>query len=233
MKITNILDYQKLDTQLRQIEKQLGESPERIKSRQLSNFLRDSTDELKKMDARANELNFLVSNLTASFNEKSELLEEYENEVEKLIDRNELSYLGKKVAELAKALAATEREINAILSEIDDMTKKYETHRERVPAAKKQYVEYKTAFDEQVAARSDEVMAIRKQMSEVEAQLDPEVITRFKQLKAQNIYPPFVPLSGAARCGGCQMEMSGASVGRIDMRGFVECENCHRIIYKE
>ena len=42
----------------------------------------------------------------------------------------------------------------------------------------------------------------------------------------------FVSLSGENQCGGCRVDMPMSLVSKLSDKGYIECENCHRIIYK-
>ena len=81
--------------------------------------------------------------------------------------------------------------------------------------------------------REPEVSALQRKKAEIEKHLSPEILTIYKELKAQNVPRPFVPLEEPNRCGGCRMDLPVGKLSALSEKGYIRCENCHRIIYKQ
>lgn len=228
-----LLIYQELDGKLRKIDKQLNDSEDKKKGRQLNAFLKEAEDSLRKMEERSRELNQLLSNLNQSYTEKEQTISEYEKSVDKSIDLDEVNYLSKKMSDLAKSISVLDRQAHDVTKEIEDLSAKYENYRSKVPTAQKQYRECRERYDVLVKQRMPEIMQIKAELSKMEKTLNPELLEKFKRLKSQGVYPPFVPLIGNNQCGGCQMDNPTGLVSAIDSKGYIVCENCHRVIYKK
>lgn len=231
--INNLLRYQEIDGKLRQIEKQLNDSESKKRGRQLNAYLRESEETFKKMEQRSKELNILLATLMQNFEEKNKLVAEYEKNVNSSRNLDEINYLRKKVEDLSKTLAGVDKDIKGIMTEIDEISKQYESYRDKIPMAKKQYVECREKYEEERKAREPEVNELLKELKKAEKAIDPEMLDRYTKLKGQGIYPPVVPLENSNQCGGCRMEIPSGIVANIDEKGYIKCDNCRRIVYKK
>ena len=70
----------------------------------------------------------------------------------------------------------------------------------------------------------------KQEIKSLEKDLDQNFLGKYKQRRADKIYPVFVPAVEKS-CGGCRMELPSASLERLKNKGFLECEHCGRIIY--
>ncbi len=214
--IENILQFQQLDLMLRRIEQELGATEERRRSKQL----------------HAEQLSLKLDKLKDSYAENKELIAEYAAAVDKSINLDELNYLNKKLNDLSKTVALLDRDMAALLKDMEDTAAQFEEYRQKLPKAKKQYNEAKIGFDEVRKSREPEIIEIRKKMAQAEKKIAPEILEKYRKLKSQGVYPPFVKLLGESQCGGCRVDMPMSMVSRLSEKGYIECENCHRIIYK-
>jgi len=160
------------------------------------------------------------------------LIAEYAAAVDKSIDLDELNYLNKKFNDLSKTVSLLDRDMAALLKDMEDTSAQFEEYRQKLPKAKKQYSEAKSSFDEVRKSREPEIIEIRKKMAQAEKKISPELLEKYRKLKSQGVYPPFVSLSGENQCGGCRVDMPMSLVSKLSDKGYIECENCHRIIYK-
>jgi len=230
--IEKILKYQEIDGKVRQIEKQLNESENKKRGRQFSAYLKDAETAFKKMEQRSKELNIMLNSLTQSFDEKTKLVSEYEKNIDTSRDLDEINYLRKKIDDLGKVLIGIDKDVKAIMQEIDEISKQYDSYRDKYPVARKQYLECKEKYEKERAEREPELNEFQKELKKIEKTLDAEMFDTYEKLKGQGIYPPFVPLVGSNQCGGCQMEIPSGIVANIDQNGYIKCDNCRRIVYK-
>lgn len=230
--IESILQYQQLDLKLRKIEQELGATEERKRSKQWFQYLKESEEKLKQMEEHAEQLFLKLNKLKDSYAENKELIAEYTVAVDKSIDLDELNYLNKKFNDLNKTVSLLDRDIAALLKDMEETSAQFEEYRQKLPKAKKQYNDAKIKFDSVRKEREPEIIAIKKEMAQKEKEISADVLERYRKLKSQGIYPPFVELLGENQCGGCRVDMPMSMVSRLSEKGYIECENCHRIIYK-
>lgn len=227
-----MLAYQEVDGKLRQIQKELNDSESKKRGRQLSGYLRDAENSFRKMEQRSKEINILLAGLSQAFAEKLRLVGEYEKNVETSINLDEINYLRKKTDDLARSLQSTEMEVNDLLREIGSIASRYDSFRNRIPQAKKQYDECRAAYEKESGERMPEMQKLSAELKNLEKGIDADALRHYNNIKGQGIYPPFVPLV-ENRCGGCQMEIPSGILGNIEEKGYIRCDNCHRIVYKK
>lgn len=230
--IENLLKYQEIDGKIRQIEKELNDSENKKRGRHLSSYLRDAENSVKKMESRSKEINIMLNALLQSFQEKVKLVDEYEKNVETSLDLGEINYLRKKADDLTRALQGVESEVSALLREIAEISAQYDDFRNRYPAAKKQYEECRAAYEKETRERRPEAQKLMGELKTLENGIDKPVLERYKTIKGQGIFPPLVKLI-ENRCGGCQMEIPSGILSGIEEKGYIRCDNCHRIVYKK
>ena len=126
---------------------------------------------------------------------------------------------------LEKRLFTQAESLNATLNEFNSTKKNY-------GSARAKYAENKKIYEEELGKKSPQIDQIKKDLSKLEKDIEPKLITRYKQLRADRIYPVFVRLIDKS-CGGCRMERSAAELDKLKNQGYLECENCHRIIITE
>ena len=232
MKIESLLKYQEVDGQLKKLVSDINQSEESVKGKKLGAFLKESEDKIKKMDKRADELNALIEKLKANYKQSTEKLVELEEGVGQAIDKDELNYVAKKLAELTKTIAGIEKDLANAIKEMGDISTRYDDLRAKVPSAKAQYKECRAKFDQLKKDKEPQISALKQQLAELEKDIDSKMMEAYQKVRGQNIYPVVVPLVGN-NCGGCRMDLSIGEVGKIESQGYAVCENCHRFIYKK
>ncbi len=227
----NLKKYTELDKQIRKIEKELNASEARKKGSQLGLALKDAEENLNKMEKRSEELADMFAKTKNSFEAQLKLIQEYEGCVDSSKDEQELNYLQKKLADLIRNVVTIERNLAAIAKEMSDISRSFDDYRKKVPTIQKEYRYWREQFDQMRKECLPEVNSIKAQMREVEQTLDPRIVDKFKKLKEQGIYPPFVQIA-ENRCSGCRVEIPNGQLSTLESVGYVECENCHRVVYK-
>lgn len=228
-----ILEYQKLDGQLRQIEKQINESNERKTYARIRGVWADFQEQLKKMELRSRELNIMLENAIKTMAEKNSLLSEYNSSADSAQDLQEVDFMLKKLADVERTLNQAERDIKSVISEAEEISNKYDNYRSKYPLVQAQARDAKAKFEELRESRKDEIVQLRAQLREVAKDIPQGVIEEYERLKRQGIYPPYVALRGTNQCSGCSMELATGQVYALNEKGSIRCEHCRRIIYKE
>ncbi len=229
----DILEYQRIDGQLKQIEKQINESNERKNYARIRGVWADFQEQVKKMELRSRELNILLENASKTMAEKAKLLNEYNASAADAADLQEVDFMLKKLADVEKALNQAERDIKSVVTEAEEISNKYDSFRSKLPTVQAQAKDARSKFEQLQESRKDEIAALRAQLKEVAKNVPQEVMEEYEKLKRQGIYPPFVPLRGTNQCSGCSMELPMGQVYALNEKGTIRCEHCRRIIYKE
>ena len=58
------------------------------------------------------------------------------------------------------------------------------------------------------------------------------IMEKYLKKRADKIFPIVVPLENNV-CGGCFTELSMSDISKVKNGGYIECDNCRKIIYKK
>lgn len=231
MDIKNILEYQKLDTKLFQVEKKLNQSENKKKCIELSGIAKDSQAKSAKLEQDAAAVAKEIENLFAIADQnKLKIKQILSQNIEKLTEEQieaslalreklvqNLAVIDKKATKLAETA-------NAILSEFNKTKANYKNAGEK-------YKTYKDAYDKEVLEYNPIIESLRKDLKALEKGIDAKLLEEYNKRRNDRIFPVFVPLNNKC-CGGCHMEVPASSLSKLDADGILTCENCRRIIYK-
>ena len=230
MDISKILDYQKKDGELYKIENMLAKSEFKKNYQEMVAIVKKAQENSSNLENQAGIILKEYSALNKTFAENNanaqklaskDLSKLSENEIQNLT--NMLNTLINNLSILEKKILQTAERLNVALNEFDSAKKTYS-------AAKVKYTENKKKYDELVQSKNGEIEQIKKELADIEKGIDPKLMAKYKQLRQDKIFPVFAPLSGRA-CGICMLELSAVEVDKVKNQGYLECDNCHRIIY--
>ena len=73
--------------------------------------------------------------------------------------------------------------------------------------------------------------ALKAELKTLSADIEPEVLKKYEIKRSERIFPIICALNGD-RCSKCGMELSLVGKEKIATKEVIECENCHRFLYK-
>ncbi|MDE6273812.1 MAG: hypothetical protein K2L87_02035 [Clostridiales bacterium] len=228
--LDELLEYQKIDGELRKIEQEVAASEERKKYMQAKKFMNTAGEKLDAQDNRAVELKKAARNLAMRFKQLSEELADYSALDEMVEEGGEISYYKKNVQTLADNLRAIKGELQKLVGEIENACDEYKRMKEQTISMQKQYREYSEKFKEVKESRAADVNAINKKLSAIAAKIPADILEKYT-VKRKDIFPVVAPLTNG-RCI-CGMEFSIALLGKLTGGQVIECEHCRRIIYNK
>lgn len=226
-----LLEYQKVDGELRKIEQEITASEERKKYIQAKKFMEVAGEKLEAQDKRARDLKTLSEKLTEEFEEINKLISEYADLDEMVESGGDIAFYRKSVQSLVDRLRSMKGELSKLTADIENAVEEYKKMKKQTISMQKQYKEYSEKFKEVKNARADEVKAISDKLEKIGSKIPPEILTRYKAKRRERIFPVVAPLKDG-RCI-CGMDFAIAQQGALSGGGLVECEHCHRFIYKE
>lgn len=232
MDIKKILEYQKRDFEIIKLERQLENNEDKKIYQNMVGVVKTAQNKSTSLDKEAKELLKEYAELEKSYNDNLKSCGAVLNaKLDKISDEdlNNVSNVAGDIINniniLEKKLMYLAERVNAILSEFETTKKKYND-------AKQKYTSHKTAYEKNALELTPKIEQQKEEIKKLEAGVDATVLAKYKQRRADKIYPVFVPLLDKA-CGGCRMEIPSASMQKLKDQGFLECEHCRRIIYFE
>lgn len=230
-----ILSYQELDIKLRRILDSLERS-----------------DAFKKMEQSKTEFNNAKKTVLDSEKEAEAIVQSYEkcaqqlkeitdkmNELELIIENAEsdedLSGYAEQLDSLKSKALAFDKKLSELKNSSEKIVKSYQDSNSIGLKMRGVYNAAKAEYSELIKASEPEVNALKKQLKEIETQIDSELMNKYKAITAENKYPAFVEVrvaDGGYSCNGCGLHLSQKNTSTLNENGICICETCRRIIYK-
>ena len=98
--------------------------------------------------------------------------------------------------------------------------------------ARQKHKENKDIYDNFVGEVEPKIKKLQTSLKEKEKSLDKELYEKYKNLRKDGIFPIVVELRDNT-CGGCGMGLASNTLERIKQKGYIQCEQCRRIIYSK
>ena len=229
--LQDLLEYQKVDARLREIEQSISSSDVRRKFIQAKKFMESAREKFEAQDKRAQDLKNLRDDLVRRSEEIGRQIAEYADLDEMVDEGGDVSFYKKNAQTLLDRLRALKGELQKLTADISATAEEYERFKKQGVQMQKQYKEYKEKYDALKAEHAEEVKEINAKLAAIAGKLPHETLKKYQQKRKERIFPIIVPLSGD-RCV-CGMDFPLAQQGKLAGGNVVECENCHRFVYKE
>lgn len=229
--LQDLLEYQKVDARLREIEQSISSSDVRRKFVQAKKFMESAREKFEAQDKRAQDLKNLRDDLARRSEEIGRQIAEYADLDEMVDEGGDVSFYKKNAQTLLDRLRALKGELQKLTADISATAEEYERFKKQGVQMQKQYKEYKEKYDALKAEHAEEVKEINERLAAIAGKLPHETLKKYQQKRKERIFPIIVPLSGD-RCV-CGMDFPLAQQGKLAGGNVVECENCHRFVYKE
>lgn len=230
--IKQLLLYQEKDSELLKLEQEIASSNERKKYVQTQSFIKKSAEKLDQLEAKSQEILVHLDKINARYAEICENLKDYEHLDELVEGGADLSFYQRTASQLAESIKNLKAEMSALIAVSKETTEEYQALKVKVIAAQKQYPELKAAYQEFKNARQEKQQAITAELKKIEKEIDPETMRRYNSKRSERIFPIICPIK-ADRCSKCGIELSILGKESIAAGKVIECENCHRFLYKD
>ncbi len=228
---SNILEYQQLDGTLLEIEKNLKSNEARKLSMKLTAYKQEAEERLVRIESKAGELTVSLNNAIANMTAIQTTLDEHIKAVEDLEDIEEIKYLKKKITVELESLDNHDRILKSIVDELNSITDSYNEISAKLPKAISQLSTANDNFAKTVAEVKPQIDNLKEQKKQLEKAIPEDLLTDYKKVRSQNLYPVYVQLGAGNTCGGCHMTTS-VDNATLEAQGYVKCENCNRRVYK-
>ena len=228
--LNELLEYQKVDAQLRKIEQAVSASEAQKKFAQANKFMKSAPERFEVQDKRAAELTALRESLIRRAEDIGKQIAEYSELDEMVEEGGDVSFYKKNAQALLDRLRALKSEIQKLNSDIAATVEEYDRFKKQGAAMQKQYKEYKAKRDELVGSHKEEVNALRARLAEIAKKIPEDILNKYQQKRKENIFPIIAPLNGNMCI--CGMDFPLALQEKLAGGNVVECEHCRRFVYK-
>lgn len=229
--ISQLLLYQQKDSELLKIEQEIAGSEERKKYVQTKSYLSKASEKLDKLEAQSQAILTHLDALNKRYAEISETLKDFDHLDDLMEGGADLSFYQRNLSQLIEKIKGLKAEIAALTASAKETSEEYQSMRKKVIAAQKQYPELQTAFKNFKASKQEESDKISKELAEIAKDIGEDVLRKYQAKRSERIFPIICEIK-ADRCSKCGIELSIADKDKVSAGKVVECENCHRILYK-
>lgn len=239
MNFESLLNYQKADAEYKKCKKQIASDPNYKRMRQA----KEQFDDAKK---KCGESEGLAQNIMNAYNEALKFLEKTEKEVEKLVAQVSDGSLSEekeneaieRLNQLRAEFAEWEKKTASLKANADKAIADYSAAQKSGQSARAEYQTSKKAYEEVSAKVEVELKKLEEEKNKARSAVDEKLLELYDTVSVENkgINNIFVPMMGDEKspiCGGCGMEFPTAKKDELFSKGYIRCENCHRVIYKQ
>lgn len=235
MLLDKILEYQKIDREILQLENELANSKDRQSAAEIQQTLKSQHSRLVALEASAEKINANYTAAKKKYAEYEEKLAKLQREINSAsVDPAKADLYEKAYRDFNSIANSLEKEISALYSEVQNVSKEYEEIIRRSKTSREKFDKFKAAYDKQKAEIEPKIAALKTQKQAAEKGIEAELLKMYKHKHESHIFPVFVGLTGS-KCGGCRMQVSASKLSEMSKNkyGVIECENCARFIYNE
>lgn len=227
-----ILAYQETDRELYAIERELAGCDERKEYVKMKKFLESAPEKLDALEIKANALKAESASLTEKYEKAEETLKEFDSLDELIESGADVSFYKKKAQSVMDLLKKLKSEITALTASVNATSEEYQKLKKQVITAQKMYREAADKYNAIKASKEEARVAIEKKLTEIAKDVKAETLERYKNKRKERIFPVIGQIQDK-RCPFCGMEPPLVAINRLTGGESIECDSCHRFIYKE
>ena len=231
MQLDALWNYMQYDMEADRFENGMRNSPNRITLLKQRDFLIEQQSNMKKLE----------SNI-AAMNDRLEIIRDesvrLQNVLVKLLEDiaakppetlEDIAHQKAAVEKLEDSLKHYEQELVRMRRESEMSDRTQREIRMRAARTKAEYDELKKVYEVEFKEAQVKLAELKARAEAESKTVDPEALARYRQIK-QHAMPPMAKINGD-RCGGCNMTLPAAVLGRLNGGQIVECDNCGRMLF--
>lgn len=232
MDINSILDYQKKDAEIIRLQMQLANSPDRKMLVSITALVKESQNTSAQLEKKSETALKNFSSLKDAYEELMTSYQLISKQSEEVDDQEESKKILNKANEISKALSSMEKKLLTLAEKINSILSEYDIAKKKYNLAGQKHKVHKANYDQLTSQINPQIQTLEGELKTLAKSVDAGLMEKYTKKKQDKIFPVFVPDMNNT-CGGCMMQLPSAQVEKLAKDGFLECENCRRIIYKK
>ena len=225
-----ILEIQKLDRQIRALQREVEKCPASVNFRNYKKVLQEGKSRFEQLEIQANEI-------IKIYNSALNKLSKCKGEIEIVKKRNvstlsleNASLLIGDANSLVGELSEENRRVEEIVRKAEEVVRRSAELSNKLTEAKLRANAIKAQIEQKKQEIAPKVAEIQKKIKELEPNVqDKAKYEEYLAMKEKGIFPVFVNLEDVF-CGGCKVELSLNFIEKLKTHKMLNCEHCNRII---
>ncbi|MBQ7323960.1 MAG: hypothetical protein IJW96_05290 [Clostridia bacterium] len=227
-----ILNYQEIDTKLYKLEREIAGSEERKEYVKLKKFLETAPEKLDALEVKATSFKTEAQELAKKYAQLEETLKDFENLDELVTGGADIAFYRKKAQLIAEQIKKLKADLATLMTAIKSTDAEFQKMKKQVISAQKQYAEAAEKYKAVKASRDGEKKEIEGQLATLVKEVPQEMLEVYKTKRREKIFPVVGEMAGN-RCPFCSMEPPLAAINQLTGGATIECDNCHRLIFRK
>ena len=230
--IEKLLQYQKLDGELRKVNRELATCPERVTMNKMITFVKDAQNKISAFGRKADELLAEYDREKAEYSKTLKTIEKLSKIDVSKSKGDSLEGMANQINTASSELFGLEKKLNAISSKSRSVLRDFSATRDNVIKARNMHKDSRNKYDNLEQSLKPKKAEILSKMAALEKEADKTMLAKYKSMRNDNIFPVFVPVKGTL-CGGCRMAVPSGQLDKLKSTKMAHCEQCGRILYVE
>ena len=224
-----VLEIQKLDKQIKALEREVDKCPASIDFKNYKKVLQEGKSRFEKLEAQASEIlkNYEIAmNKFSKMRGDSDILRKRNTDT---INLENASTLISDANGLVGELSEENRKMEDLVRRAEEIVRKSADLSNKLTEAKLRSNTFKARIEAKKQEVAPKIAEIEGKIKALEPKADKEKYAKYKQMKEAGIFPVFVNLEDVF-CGGCKVELSLNFIEKLKNSKMLTCEHCGRII---
>ena len=225
-----ILEIQKLDRQIRALEREVDKCPASVNFKNYKKVLQEGKLRFEQLENQANEI---IKNYNSAMNKLSKCKGESEIIRKRNVPTINLENASSLIADansLVGELSEENRRVEELVRRAEEIVRKSADLSNKLTEAKLRSNTIKAQIEQKKQEVAPKIAEIENKIKELEPNIqDQEKYKKYLEMKEKGIFPVFVNLEDVF-CGGCKVELSLNFIEKLKTHKMLGCEHCGRII---
>ncbi len=224
-----ILEIQKLDRQIRALEREVEKCPASIDFNNYKKLLQEGKVRFEKLEAQASEI---LKNYEKALNKFSKLKGDSDIVKKRNVETISLENVSSLISDangMVGELSEENRRMEDLVRRAEEVVRRSAELSNKLTEAKMRSNTFKARIEAKKQEVAPKIEIIQKKIKELEPNADKEKYAKYKQMKENGIFPVYVNLEDVF-CGGCKVELSLNFIEKLKNAKMLTCEHCGRII---
>lgn len=234
-KLEKVLEYQKVDIELRKVLDEIERSDYNKKLEQARTEFNNAKVTVTETEKAAEQIVSFYNNAVSFMEECDKRIDEIAAKMEKTEDIEAQRELAEQLEKIREKLTELEKKLGERNDRSDKLIGAYRDGQERGKKMRNVFNSVKEKLQQFKQEKEPEIRKLRARLDAIRPEIPPATMELYNAITAERCYPAFVPAREAERnhyrCF-CGLELSQKAQSELTEKGQCRCETCRRLIYK-